>query len=242
MGTNPHPSPRVKIITGVLKVVRKREAQNNRDNSVDRATSALTNGYSTIAQIKLISQRFINNPEQSFKYSFRNDLAFLLSHYPLLRGESAGNLEFSDLQYIELSKVGTEGTYPAIVCLFNQGKTNRYNKTKTGACIRNKLVEICPFMAMAFHIFWRFHNNKESFPTFNTNKDWFKLKSMNGARPRNHHVKKAKSKGKMPDRDCNPLEGEYDYESSSDEDIQEEGAFKIPAETAISKTAHMPAL
>ncbi|CEP15312.1 hypothetical protein [Parasitella parasitica] len=43
----------------------------------------------------------------------------------------------------------------------------------------------------------------------------------------------------MPDRDCNPLEGEYDYESSSDGDIQEEGDFKIPAETAISKTAHL---
>ncbi|CEP17734.1 hypothetical protein [Parasitella parasitica] len=112
-------------------------------------------------RLKLISQTFINNPEQSFKYSFHNNFSFLLSHYLLLRGESLRNLEFPDPQYMEFSEVGTEGTYPAKVCLLNQGKTN----------------------------------------SLNTNRDWFKLKLINFARPRNYQVKKAKRKGKMPDTD-----------------------------------------
>ncbi|CEP10642.1 hypothetical protein [Parasitella parasitica] len=168
--------PSSKSHDNIISLVGEPVTQNNRDNNVDRATSALTNRCSTVAQIKLISQTFINNPEQSFKYFFRNKLAFLLSHFLLLRGEPIRNLEFSDPQYSSLSNAGTEGTYPAIL--------------------------------------------------------------VDGPRPRNHQVKKAKNKGKMPNRDSSPLEGEYDYESSSDEEDQEESVFKILAETAISKTAH----
>ncbi|CEP16662.1 hypothetical protein [Parasitella parasitica] len=100
----------------------------------------------------------------------------------------------------------------------------------------NKVVEICPFMAMAFHFFWRSHNNKESSPSFNTNKVRFRLKLIHCVTLRTTRSKKPRTKGDA--RQSSSLKGEYDYESSSDEEDQEEGVFKILAETAISKTGH----
>jgi hypothetical protein len=76
-----------------------------------------------------------------------------MAHYLLLRGEFIRNIEFADLQYLELPKIGKEGSYSAMTMIFNQGKTNWFNKTQTGACMRNDMVEICPFMAMSFHFF-----------------------------------------------------------------------------------------
>ncbi|KAI8635884.1 hypothetical protein BD408DRAFT_313150, partial [Parasitella parasitica] len=98
----------------------------------------------------------------------------------LLRGESIKNLEFSDLQYMELHKVNAVGTYPSIVFIFNQGKRNKDGKTKSGACMRNKMVDICPFMALSFQFFWRWHHEKEDFPNMDSSKDWFNIKVTHG--------------------------------------------------------------
>lgn len=216
VGRNDQPSPRTKLITNILKIVRQREAKENRDNDVDRAIESVASGYTTVEQVCNISRKLINWNEQGYQYSFRNSLAFLLSHYLLLRGESIRNLELADLQFMELEKMKSNSTsYPAIICVFHQGKTNRFNKTKSTACIRNREVEACPFMAMALHFFSRYHRYKEPFPSLDCNKDWFKMKVIHGARPKCHIVKKvakktkktkkSKGKGKQANR------GNYQY-------------------------------
>ena len=193
---NNHESPRTKAITQLLSLVRKRESKDNRRANVDRTKSS--NGYTTVKEVSDIAMQMYSNAEQYYKYSFRNSIAFLMAHYLLLRGESVRNLEFADLQYQEYPKIGAEGSYPVLTMIFNQGKTNKYNKTQTGAAMRNKVVEICPFMAMSFHFFWRWHCEKESFPDMSSNGKWFKLKVINGARPQAAFEKKGK--GKEPAR------------------------------------------
>lgn len=177
-------SPRTKVITGILKVVRKREAQNNRDNHVDRATNSMVNGYGTVEDVKKICISMYNSSEQTYRYGFRNSTAFLMAHYLLLRGESVRNIEFADLQFKEMPKIDADGTYPVMLMIFNQGKTNRFNKTQTGACMRNKVVEICPFMSMSFHLFYRWHCEREAFPDMSSNANWFKTKVIHGAKPK----------------------------------------------------------
>lgn len=125
MGTNSHESPRTKVAALLLKLVRMREAANNRLNNVDRATSSMVNEYSTKEDVSRIAKCLYNNPEQFYKHSFRNAIAFLMAHYLLLRGESVRNIEFANLQFQEFPKVGCEGTYPVMMMIFNQGKTNR---------------------------------------------------------------------------------------------------------------------
>lgn len=99
MGTNNHESPRTKVVALLLKLVRTREAANNRLNNDDRATSSMVNGYPTKEDVSRIAKCLYNNPEQFYKHSFRNSVAFLMAHYLLLRGESVRNVEFAYLQF-----------------------------------------------------------------------------------------------------------------------------------------------
>lgn len=207
MGCGAQESPRTKIVAEMLKLVRKREASDNRKNNVDRAASSTANGYATKEEVTAIVKQMYNSSEQNYRYSFRNAIAFLMSHYLLLRGESVRNIELADLQFQELPKVRAEGSYPVMMMIFNQGKTNRFNRTQTGACMRNRVVEICPFMAMSFHFFWRWHCIKEAFPNMDANENWFKLKIINGARPQGAAPQKNRRKGKEPVR-----EGKYSYD------------------------------
>ncbi|KAG2210796.1 hypothetical protein INT45_010944, partial [Circinella minor] len=233
-------SPRTKVITKLLKVVRMREANNNRENNVDRATTSISNGYTTNLQVAAITKHLHNNPEQFYKFSFRNAIAFLMSHYLLLRGESVRNIEFADLQFQEVPKVGAEGTYPIMMMIFNQGKTNKFNKTQTGACMRNKMVEICPFMALSFHFFWRWHCQKENFPNMENNGNWFKLKVIHGARPQSKSSEK-KGKGKEPERiadDSVVVDDNGDDDESSDDEAYG-SAVQNPLESSISKATHI---
>lgn len=198
MGCNNNDTPRTKVVSQILRVVRMRESGDNHANNVDRVNGS-TSGYTTTREVVTMARLMYSNPEQRYKYSFRNATAFLLAHYLLLRGESMRSFEFADLQFQEFPKIGAEGTYPVMQMISNQGKTNRFNKTQKGACMRNRIVEICPFMAVSFHLFWRWHCDKESFPNLNSNEDWFKMKLINGSRPQNMSSAKRR-KGKEPVR------------------------------------------
>ncbi|KAG2216055.1 hypothetical protein INT45_013619 [Circinella minor] len=180
-------SPRTKVITKLLKVVQMREANNNWENNVDRATTSISNGYTTNLQVP---------------------------------------------------KVGAEGAYPIMMMIFNQAKTNKFNKTQTGACMHNKMVEICPFMALSFHFFWRWHCQKETFPNMENNGNWFQLKAFHGARPQSRSSEK-KGKGKGPERigADSMVVGNDDSEELSDDEICEAGN-QNPLETVISKGTH----
>jgi hypothetical protein len=45
----------------------------------------------------------------------------------------------------------------------DQGKTNQFGRKEIGACIRNKLYEICPVGALGIHLFQMFQTHTPSF-------------------------------------------------------------------------------
>jgi hypothetical protein len=58
----------------------------------------------------------------------RGGLAFPLSHYLLLRGESIRRMELSDLQTVNLEIEGVQSNVDcALVMIMRQGKTNNSN-------------------------------------------------------------------------------------------------------------------
>lgn len=95
-----------------------------------------------------------NNIGDHHHHSFRNATMFLVCHYMLLRGENARNMELADLQCLDLPMVGANDSYPVIIymgLIRNSRKTNRFNITQMGACMRNRMVETSIFMAMSLH-------------------------------------------------------------------------------------------
>jgi hypothetical protein len=129
-------------------------------------------GYTTTDEIaNIISFYFGENSVQDL----RSALSFLLSHFCLLRGEAARRAELPDLQMVNLEGEGS-GKCPAMVLVMRQGKTNKFGKLEVGACLRNKRVEICPFMMLSVYLFGRFHVEGESFPNFEKSQNWFNIK------------------------------------------------------------------
>ncbi|ETI55557.1 hypothetical protein F443_01771 [Phytophthora nicotianae P1569] len=84
-------------------------------------------------------------------------------------------LELADLHSIMLEN---EGYSPcrAIVMVMRQGKTNQVGRIEVGACMRNKIVEICPHGLLGLYLFWRWHVDGEAFPDFTSSDRWYPLK------------------------------------------------------------------
>ncbi|KAJ8576337.1 hypothetical protein ON010_g2882 [Phytophthora cinnamomi] len=146
---NSNPSPRDDAVTALLKLTQFEEDDRKRKNFADRGRDS--------------GKRL------------RNLLAFLLSHYALMRGESARMLELADLHSILLEN---EGYSPcrALVMVMRQGKTNQVGRIEFGACMRSKYVEICPHGLLGFYLFWRWHIDGEPFPDFTSSESWYPTK------------------------------------------------------------------
>ena len=156
----------------MLQRVKREDEITKKANFEDRGVGTIMNGYTTTDEIADVNKFFLdeNSPKD-----LRNGLAFLLSHFCLLRGESAHKAEFPDLQLIQLEGEGADKC-PALVMVMRQGKTNKFGKLEVGACIRNKRVEICPFMRIGMSLFARFHVEGEPFPDFTISENWFQIK------------------------------------------------------------------
>lgn len=138
----------------------------------DRGTGTIMDGYTTTDQIaSIVNFHFSQNSTKNL----RNSLAFLLSHYCLLRGESARKAELPDLQVVNLEGEGSVRC-PAMVLVMRQGKTNKHGKLEVGACLRNARVKICPFMMLGTYFFARFQMDNEPFPNFGRSENWFNVK------------------------------------------------------------------
>ena len=140
-------------------------------NFEDRGVGTIMDGYTTTDKIADIIKFYLG--ENSLR-DLRDGLAFWLSHFCLLRGEAARRAEFPDLQLIQLEGEGADKC-PALVMVMRQGKTNKYGKLE-GACLRNKRVEICPFIILGMCFFARFHVESEPFPDFTISENRFLTK------------------------------------------------------------------
>lgn len=155
----------------MLQRVKRLEEETKKANWEDRGVGTIMDGYTTTDQIANVTAYYFG--QRSVK-DLRNALSFLLSHYSLLRGESARETEFPDLQTVNLEGDGS-GRCLEMVLVMRQGKTNRFGKLEIGACVRNKRVESCLFMMIGAY-FARFHLEGEPFPDFKHSRNWFNIK------------------------------------------------------------------
>lgn len=169
INSNPHPR---QSFNGLLEMAMLQEKATRKTKHVDRGIGTIMDGYTTTDQIASIVNFYFS---QNNTKNLRNSLAFLLSHYCLLRGESARKAELPDLQVVNLEGEGSVRC-PAMVLVMRQGKTNKHGKLEVGACLRNARVEICPFMMLGTYFFARFQMDNEPFPNFGRSENWFNVK------------------------------------------------------------------
>jgi hypothetical protein len=133
---NNHPSPRDGAVSAFIKITGYEENDRRRKNFADRGADTMLDGYTTTEQIQNIA-RFFWMTSHNHGTSLRNLLAFLLSHYALMRGESARRMELADLHSNELENEGYTSCR-ALVMVMRQGKTNQVGRIEVGATMRNK--------------------------------------------------------------------------------------------------------
>ncbi|KDO19099.1 hypothetical protein SPRG_15578 [Saprolegnia parasitica CBS 223.65] len=170
--TNPH--PRNNLVKTLLKQVSLAEDERKRANYEDRGAGTLIDGYTTQEQLSQIAKHYWT-PASFFGVRLRDWLAFALSHYYLLRGETARMLELADLQSVQLENEGTSKCV-AVIAVQRQGKTNQHGRVELAVCLRAKDVSVCPQAAMACYLFWRWHVEGEPFPVMTTSADWYGYK------------------------------------------------------------------
>ncbi|KAI8820298.1 uncharacterized protein EV422DRAFT_485556, partial [Fimicolochytrium jonesii] len=105
----------------------------SRENFNNRGIGTLLDGYSTGAQLEGMSAAFWMKTREAGVH-LRNNVAFLLSHYALLRGELARQAELADLHSVTLEHEGFTDC-KALVLVLRQGKTNPFGRIEVSACI-----------------------------------------------------------------------------------------------------------
>lgn len=168
--------PRATVVS-LIKNAKQQEFQVRRQNCEDRGEGTLADGYTSLDQVAKVVQFYLNN-SRNHGENLRDSLAFLFSHYFLLRGESIRNAELTNFQTFNLDNESARPDIacPALVMVLKQGKTNKNNRLELTGCIRSTRVEICPIMSLGLYLFWRFHVQNEPFPDFTHSTNWYLIK------------------------------------------------------------------
>ena len=124
INSNPHPVDH--DVKQLLKNVGYGENKTKKDNYVDRGIGTLLDGYTSVDQLRKITNYFWSRTSD-FGPALRNLTAFLLSNFAILRGENARAMELPDMHSISLSNEGPSDCH-ALVLVLRQGKTNQFNR------------------------------------------------------------------------------------------------------------------
>jgi len=123
LGINSNPHPRDENVQALLRNTHYERERVRRANYDDRGVGTMLDGYSNLEQICSIADHFWTR-NRDFGTNLRNLVTFCLSHYAILRGESARAMELPELHCVRLENEGYGDCY-ALVLVMRQGKTNR---------------------------------------------------------------------------------------------------------------------
>ena len=173
---NQHPHPRTDTVKKLIKNAQSERTVTRRKNYEDRGVGSLLDGYHSQDEFIALTDNFFLRDDH------RGRVCFLLSHFGLLRGENARDLELADMFSQVLDGEGYSECV-ALVLLIQHGKTNNFGKLQHVGFMRNKNVNICPVGAVAMYLFQRFHVDNEPFPSFKRSADWYDIKFLRGRSP-----------------------------------------------------------
>jgi hypothetical protein len=134
MKMNNNHSPRGPLVKKYLDFIKKSEYQKSRNEFKDRGVGTLADGYTTLDEFSRLASSFFDESYQ-MDVGLRFRAMFLLSHYGLMRGQNARDLEFADLQLHEMLNSGPQKAY-ALYAVLSNGKTNQVNRTEYAAMTR----------------------------------------------------------------------------------------------------------
>ncbi|KAE8231011.1 hypothetical protein CF326_g3980 [Tilletia indica] len=175
-GVNSAPHPRHGPVRILLSTRKVQEHSRKRSEYVDRGIGTSLDGY-TREQLEDICAYFVQRDNET---GLRDRLAFLISHYALLRGDNARRLELADLHHLDLSGEGPSPCF-AVVLLLANGKTNQAGRVEYGSFLRNKDANVCPVGCLAMYLFSRFHHSAEPFPDMSRSSLWYDTKVIKSA-------------------------------------------------------------
>lgn len=170
---NSYPDPRGDRVKALVKYVRECEHIRNVTQHADRARGTQSDGYTSIQEMALISDSFL--AKDSSSVALRNRAMFLIQHYGVLRGQTARQFEFADLQHRKFN-VNFPTECLALVMIIKQSKTNHVNRTENIGVLRAKDPRVCAVGAIGLYLFSRFHCTPENFPSLTNRKDWYQVK------------------------------------------------------------------
>ena len=96
-GINSNPHPRAECV-GLIETAKNNEEKKRRDEYEDRGKLSFNDGYTSTDEIVRVIDFYFSEKTGN---DLRNGLAFLLSHFLLLRGQSARMGELPDLQTVD---------------------------------------------------------------------------------------------------------------------------------------------
>ncbi|CAD6890814.1 unnamed protein product [Tilletia laevis] len=176
---HPRPGP-VRMLLGTRKL---EERDRKKREHVDRGIGTALDGYNQ-SQFCNVSNYFLLRNNET---GLRDRLAFLISHYALLRGENARNLELADLHHLDLEGEGPSDCF-AVVLLLANGKANQAGRVEYGSFLRNRDVRVCPIGGLALYLFSRFHHSAEPFPNLSSSSLWYDLKVIKAPKSRSEPI------------------------------------------------------
>ena len=165
------------VLRELLKDRRANENTRRRCKFVDRTVETLLKVY-TMNQFRTVCVASLAQPLHT-KQWLRTRLDFLLDHFFCTRSEDRRHMELCDMFTIPLEQEGTQRCSAMVITMSN-GKTNKHGALNQMGAMRAKQVSECVIGATALHLFYRFEIAGETFPTFNSNQDWFNIKLMRG--------------------------------------------------------------
>jgi hypothetical protein len=176
-GMNPAPRPQSVALKAMQKSILRTTWARKRSEYADRGKNTIKDSY-TPSQIPAHTSAVWNESKQ-IACALRTQVDFLLGNHMLLRSSNRRPLELPDCFCLELPNEGVkdkDNITRAFVVVMNQGKTNQHGRLEYGACLRHRDPLACLVGALAFWLFYRWHVEKEPFPSFSRREDWYDLK------------------------------------------------------------------
>ncbi|GHJ85856.1 hypothetical protein NliqN6_2258 [Naganishia liquefaciens] len=148
------PSPRVHpAVINLAKTERLEIAVRTKSHMNDRTENTFLDGYSTNGELAaILGEGLLRNNREGL----RDRAIAALSHYGVLRGESAGGIQLADLQHLPLDEREGATLCDILVILLFNGRTNKEGKAHAMGAMRNKRWDLCPLSALGVWLFYRY--------------------------------------------------------------------------------------
>ena len=152
----------------LVQSVKLNTSERKRENGEDRLKNTLFDGLMSDKERIGVAEYFM---KQNSLVGQRSRFAWLVTHAMILRSETPRDLQFADINSLQLPNHGSS-TNRVLLFYIDKTKTNQNGTVQYSACLRHTNVKLCPVGALAIYLFDLWYISKRSTPNFGED-DWF---------------------------------------------------------------------